>query len=155
MTLSLSQLRRRSLSEKRSSDAPSLSLSLLASQSCSPLFLFSSSSSSSSSIHLTNPFQFFLFLTNTYSNIFFVLDLFTQCCQILSIRISENLIAIMELTEITSKLDRSCHHVSFHDERRTQGVTIQDDPSSMASGHGTSSIKDSDVKNRAGKCQEK
>lgn len=52
----------------------------------------------------------------------------------------------MEMNEITSKSDRSSHHVSFHDERRTQGITIQDDPSSLASGHGTSLIEDSDAK---------
>lgn len=60
----------------------------------------------------------------------------------------------MEMNEITSKSDRSTAHVTFHDEPRVQGVTIQDDPSSLASGHGASLIEDSDVENRAGKCQE-
>ena len=54
----------------------------------------------------------------------------------------------MEMNEITSKSDRSSAHVSFHDEPRVQAVTIQEDPSSLASGQGASLIED-----RAGKCQ--
>lgn len=66
-----------------------------------------------------------------------------MCSQVLSTWTSDDPILVMEMDEIAFKPNRSSYHVSFHDdERRTQGVTIQDDPSSLASGHGASLIED-------------